>query len=142
MFKTIINAWKIPELRKKILFTVLILVIYRFGNAIPIPFIDSTALKGMFSSQGENAFYGYLNMLTGGSFTAATIFALSISPYITASIIVQLLTMAIPALERMVKEGGEEGRKKQSMITRYTTVGLGLLEGFTYYITLLRNSVM
>ena len=106
MFKTIINAWKIPELRKKILFTVLILVIYRFGNAIPIPFIDSTALKGMFSSQGENAFYGYLNMLTGGSFTAATIFALSISPYITASIIVQLLTMAIPALERMVKEGG------------------------------------
>ena len=65
MFKTIINAWKIPELRKKILFTVLILVIYRFGNAIPIPFIDSTALKGMFSSQGENAFYGYLNMLTG-----------------------------------------------------------------------------
>ena len=141
MFKTIINAWKIPELRKKILFTVLILVIYRFGNAIPIPFIDSTALKGMFSSQGENAFYGYLNMLTGGSFTAATIFALSISPYITASIIVQLLTMAIPALERMVKEGGEEGRKKQSMITRYTTVGLGLLEGFTYYITLLRNKM-
>lgn len=141
MFKTIINAWKIPELRKKLLFTVLILVIYRFGNTIPIPFIDSTALKSMFSAQGENAFYGYLNMLTGGSFTAATIFALSISPYITASIIVQLLTMAIPALERMVKEGGEEGRKKQSMITRYTTIGLGLLEGFTYYITLLRNKM-
>lgn len=141
MFKTIINAWKIPELRKKLLFTVLILVIYRFGNTIPIPFIDATALKSMFSAQGENAFYGYLNMLTGGSFTAATIFALSISPYITASIIVQLLTMAIPALERMVKEGGEEGRKKQSMITRYTTIGLGLLEGFTYYITLLRNKM-
>lgn len=141
MFKTIINAWKIAELRKKILFTVLILVIYRFGNTIPIPFINSTALEAMFTAQGENAFYGYLNMLTGGSFTAATIFALSISPYITASIIVQLLTMAIPAMERMVKEGGEEGRKKQAMITRYATVGLGLLSGFVYYITLLRNTM-
>ena len=141
MLKTIINAWKITELRKKILFTVLILVIYRFGNAIPIPFINADALEAMFTAQGENAFYGFLNMLTGGSFTAATIFALSISPYITASIIVQLLTMAIPAMERMVKEGGEEGRKKQAMITRYATVGLGLLEGFVYYITLLRNTM-
>jgi len=141
MLKTIINAWKIADLRKKILFTVMILVIYRLGNAIPIPFINSDALAAMFSAQGENAFYGYLNMLTGGSFTMATIFALSISPYITASIIVQLLTMAIPALERMVKEGGEEGRKKQAMITRYSTVGLGLLEGFVYYITLLRNTM-
>ncbi len=141
MFKTIVNAWKIPELRKKILFTVLILVIYRLGNSIPIPFINSTALEAMFTAQGENAFYGYLNMLTGGSFTAATIFALSISPYITASIIVQLLTMAIPAMERMVKEGGEEGRKKQAMITRYATVGLGLLSGFVYYITLLRQTM-
>ena len=141
MFKTIVNAWKIAELRKKILFTVLILVIYRLGNAIPIPFINSEALEAMFTAQGENAFYGYLNMLTGGSFTAATIFALSISPYITASIIVQLLTMAIPAMERMVKEGGEEGRKKQAMITRYATVGLGLLSGFVYYITLLRQTM-
>ncbi|MBR5519591.1 MAG: preprotein translocase subunit SecY, partial [Clostridia bacterium] len=141
MLKTIINAWKIADLRKKILFTVMILVIYRLGNAIPIPFINADALASMFSSQGENAFYGFLNMLTGGSFTMATIFALSISPYITASIIVQLLTMAIPALERMVKEGGEEGRKKQAMITRYSTVGLGLLEGFVYYITLLRNTM-
>ncbi|PWL48284.1 MAG: preprotein translocase subunit SecY [Clostridiales bacterium] len=141
MFKTIVNAWKIPELRKKILFTVLILVIYRLGNSIPIPFINSSALEAMFTAQGENAFYGYLNMLTGGSFTAATIFALSISPYITASIIVQLLTMAIPAMERMVKEGGEEGRKKQAMITRYATVGLGLLSGFVYYITLLRQTM-
>ena len=111
------------------------------GNSIPIPFINSTALEAMFTAQGENAFYGYLNMLTGGSFTAATIFALSISPYITASIIVQLLTMAIPAMERMVKEGGEEGRKKQAMITRYATVGLGLLSGFVYYITLLRQTM-
>ena len=141
MFKTIVNAWKIPELRKKILFTVLILVIYRLGNSIPIPFINSSALEAMFTAQGENAFYGYLNMLTGGSFTAATIFALSISPYITASIIVQLLTMAIPAMERMVKEGGEEGRKKQAMLTRYATVGLGLLSGFVYYITLLRQTM-
>lgn len=139
MLKTIINAWRIAELRKKILFTILILVIYRLGNAIPIPFINADALKLMFQSQGENAFYGYLNMLTGGSFQMATIFALSISPYITASIVIQLLTMAIPALERMVKEGGEEGRRKQNMITRYTTVGLALLEGFVYYTTLLRN---
>jgi preprotein translocase subunit SecY len=107
MFKTIINAWKVAELKSKILFTALILIIYRFGNAIPIPFINKAALQQMFTSRGENAFYGYLNLLTGGSFTAATIFALSITPYITASIIIQLLTMAIPALERMVKEGGE-----------------------------------
>jgi len=141
VFKTLINAWKILDLRKKILFTVFILVLYRLGNAIPIPFIDPDAVKAMFSAQGENAFYGYLNMLTGGSFTAATIFALGISPYITASIIVQLLTMAIPALERMVKEGGEEGRKKQAKITRYSTVALGIVQGFVYYLNLARTTL-
>jgi preprotein translocase subunit SecY len=95
----------------------------------------------MFSAQGENAFYGYLNMLTGGSFSAATIFALGIAPYINASIIVQLLTMAIPALERMVKEGGEEGKKKQAKITRYSTVVLGLVQGFIYYLNLARTTL-
>jgi preprotein translocase subunit SecY len=142
VFKTLRNAWRIPDLRKKILFTVFILVLYRLGNAIPIPFIDPDAVKAMFSAQGENAFYGYLNMLTGGSFTAATIFALGIAPYITASIIVQLLTMAIPALERMVKEGGEEGRKKQAKITRYATVAIGLVQGFVYYLNLARTTLI
>jgi preprotein translocase subunit SecY len=142
MFKTIINAWKIQDLRKKILFTAIILIIYRLGNAIPIPFINSTALSQMFTTQGENAFYGYLNLLTGGSFTAATIFALSITPYINASIIVQLLTMAIPALERMVKEGGEEGREKENRITRYASIGLAIVEGFVYYLTLKNNNVI
>lgn len=142
MFKTIINAWKIADLRKKILFTALILIIYRFGNAVPIPFINASALSQMFTSQGENAFYGYLNLLTGGSFTAATVFALSITPYINASIIIQLLTMAIPALERMVKEGGEEGKEKQAKITRYTTVVLGIIEGFVYYLMLKNNNVI
>ena len=142
MFKTLVNAWKVADLRKKILFTVAILVIYRFGNAVPIPFIDVTALASLFADNGENVFYGYLNLLTGGSFTQCTIFALSITPYITASIIVQLLTMAIPALEKMIKEGGEEGRKKQAKIMRYAAVGLGLIEGFVYYLTLYRNDII
>ncbi|MBQ8899229.1 MAG: preprotein translocase subunit SecY [Clostridia bacterium] len=142
MFKTLVNAWKVADLRKKILFTVAILVIYRFGNAVPIPFINSEALSQLFMDNGENVLYGYLNLLTGGSFTSCTIFALSITPYITASIIVQLLTMAIPALERMIKEGGEEGRKKQAKIMRYAAVALGLIEGFVYYLTLYRNSII
>ena len=142
MFKTLVNAWKVPELRRKILFTVMILVIYRFGNAVPIPFIDAAALTQLFAENGENVFYGYLNLLTGGSFESCTIFALSITPYITASIIVQLLFMAIPALEKMLKEDGEEGRKKQAKIMRYAAVGLGLLEGFIYYLTLSRNNVI
>ncbi len=142
MFKTLVNAWKVADLRKKILFTVAILVIYRFGNAVPIPFINSEALSQLFMDNGENVLYGYLNLLTGGSFTSCTIFALSITPYITASIIVQLLTMAIPALERMIKEGGEEGRKKQAKIMRYAAVALGLIEGFVYYLTLYRNNII
>ena len=142
MFKTLVNAWKVADLRKKILFTVAILVIYRFGNAVPIPFINADALSALFADNGENVFYGYLNLLTGGSFTQCTIFALSITPYITASIIVQLLTMAIPALEKMIKEGGEEGRKKQAKIMRYAAVGLGLIEGFVYYLTLYRNDII
>lgn len=141
MFKTLVNAWKIPEIRKKLLFTIFVLFLYRVGNAIPIPFIDPVAVKAMFSSQGENAFYGYLNMLTGGSFTAATIFALSISPYITSSIIIQLLVMAIPALERRVKDAGEEGRVFQEKLVRYGSVVLGMLQGFVYYLNLARTTL-
>lgn len=124
-----------PELRKKILFTLFILLIYRFGSAIPVPFIDSDALQKAFSSL-EGTIFGMMNMMSGGAFSQATIFALSIQPYINASIIMQLLTVGIPALERMVKDGGEEGRKKIASITRYATVALGLLTGFAYYTTI------
>ncbi len=145
MFKTMVNAWKIEDLRNKILFTLFIIFLYRLGNVIPIPMISQQGLQAMFGSfaqSGSTVFLGYLNMLTGGSFQQATIFALSIGPYITASIIVQLLTMAIPSLERMVKEGGEEGKKKQAAITRYATVAIGLIQGFVYYLTLSRYNVI
>ncbi|MBR6740209.1 MAG: preprotein translocase subunit SecY [Clostridia bacterium] len=141
MFKTLVNAWRIPDIRKKLLFTIFVLFLYRVGNAVPIPFIDPVAVKAMFTFQGENAFYGYLNMLTGGSFTAATIFALSIFPYITSSIIIQLLVMAIPALERKVKEGGEAGRKFQEKMVRYGAIVLGIVQGFIYYLNLARSTL-
>ena len=138
MLQTIRNAWKIPELRTKILFTLLCLVIFRLGSAIPVPFIDPTLLAQFFSSY-ENTVLGFFNMMSGGGLETANVFALSIQPYINASIIMQLLSVAIPALERMVKDGGEAGRKKLAAITRYATVALGLLMGFAYY-TMLRNS--
>jgi preprotein translocase subunit SecY len=135
VFETIRNAWRIPDLRKKLLFTLFILLVYRFGSAIPVPFIDTNALQDAFKSL-EGTIFGMMNMMSGGAFSQATIFALSIQPYINASIIMQLLTVGIPALERMVKEGGEEGRKKIASITRYATVALGLLTGFAYYTTI------
>ena len=109
MFQTIRNAWAIPETRKKLFYTLLIIVIFRIGSAIPVPFLEPSALKSMIESSGD--FLGYLDIMTGGSFANATLFAMSITPYINASIIIQLLTVAIPPLERMSKEG-EEGRKK------------------------------
>ena len=136
MIETLRNAWKIADLRKKILYTLLILFIVRVGSVIPVPFLDPTALQAMISSNGN--LLGYLDILTGGAFANATLFALSISPYITASIVIQLLTVAIPALERMAKEG-EDGRKKIQKITRYTTVALALLQAWAYY-RLLRAS--
>ncbi len=141
MFQTMRNAWRVPELRKKILFTVFILLIYRFGASIFVPGIDQTALTALFNNTLNNTILGMFDMMSGGSMSKATIFALSIQPYINASIIMNLLTVAIPALERMQKEGGEEGKKKIAAITRYATVGLGLLMGFAYYATL-RNSVV
>ncbi len=125
MFKTIKNAWGIPDLRKKILFTLLIIVVFRFGATIPVPFLAGNALS-------------YLDMLSGGAFANATMFAMGITPYINSSIIMQLLTVAIPPLERMAKEG-EEGRKRIATITRYVTVALGLIQGTAYYFYL-RNS--
>ena len=137
MLQTLRNAWKIEELRKKILFTLLILALYRLGNAIPVPYVNVGALQQYFA-QLQNTVLGLLNVMSGGAFSQATIFALSIQPYINASIIIQLLCIAIPALERMSKEEGEEGRKKIASITRYATVGIGLLQGFGFFM-LIKN---
>ena len=136
MLQTLRNAWKIPELRKKLIFTLFILLIYRVGNVIPVPYIETQTLADYFTSQLSNTILGLYNAMSGSAFSQATVFALGIQPYINASIIIQLLTIAIPALERMAKEGGEEGKKKLSRITRYTTVGLGLLMGWAYYMML------
>ena len=133
MFTTLKNAWSITELRKKILFTLLILMLYRVGNVIPVPYIDVDTLGAYFESTLSTTILGLYDAMSGSAFSQATVFALGIQPYINASIIIQLLTIAIPALERMAKEEGEEGKKKIGRITRYTTVGLGLLLGFAYY---------
>ena len=131
MFQVLRNAWKIADLRKKILYTLFIVLIFRIGSAITVPFVDVEVVKNMATSSG-NEFLSYLTMLSGGGFSNASVFALSIQPYINASIIIQLLTVAIPPLERMAKDG-EAGRKKLGQITRYCTVGLGLLLGVAYY---------
>ncbi len=137
MIQTVRKAWNIPELRKKIVFTLLILLIYRVGNAIPVPYVDVAALSTYLQSMSTTVL-GLYNVMSGGAFADATVFALSIQPYINASIIIQLLTVAIPALERMAREEGEEGRKKIASITRYTTVAIALIQGFAYYM-LMRN---
>ena len=137
MFATLQNAWKIPELRKKLIFTALIMLLYRIGNVIPVPFIDVKTLATYFDNVLSDTILGLYNAMSGSAFSQATILALSIQPYINSSIIIQLLTIAIPALERLSKEGGEEGKKKINMITRCTTVALGLLMGWAYYMMLL-----
>ena len=139
MFTTLKNAWSIPELRKKLIFTILIMLIYRIGNVIPVPYIDVDTLSNYFHSQLSNTILGLYNAMSGSAFSTATIFALSIQPYINSSIIIQLLTIAIPALERLQKDGGEEGKKKLNMITRITTVALGLLMGWAYYMMLINS---
>ena len=136
MLQTLRNAWNIPELRKKIIFTLFILLIYRVGNVIPVPFIDVTTLGNYFDSVLSTTILGLYNAMSGSAFSRATVFALGIQPYINSSIIIQLLTIAIPALERMAKDEGEEGKKKIARITRYTTVALGLLMGWAYYMML------
>lgn len=142
MFSTIRNAWKIPELRRKILFTLLVIIIFRIGSVIPVPFLDITALKNLMGGIDESgSLLAYLNTLSGGAFSNATLFAMSVTPYINSSIIIQLLTVAIPALERLSKEG-EEGRKKLATITRYTTIILGLIQGTAYYFFLRKSNVV
>ena len=136
MFKTIRNAWSIPDLRKKLLFTLLIIIVFRIGSVIPVPFLDMEALKEAMKGMSEgNTMLAYLNTLSGGAFANATLFAMGVTPYINSSIIMQLLTVAIPPLERLSKEG-EAGRRKIGTITRYVTVGLGLIQGsaFWYYL--------
>ncbi len=133
MFKTLRNAWAIPELRKKLIFTALILLIFCAVGSVPVPFVDTAALGSYYDSELSKTIFGLYNAMSGSAFSQATVFALGIQPYINASIIIQLLTIAIPALERLSKEGGEEGRKKIERISRYTTVGLGLLMGWAYY---------
>ena len=136
MLTTLKNAWKVPELKKKILFTLMILLIYRLGNVVPVPFVDVSALSQYFNATLSNTILGLYNAMSGSAFSTASIFALSIQPYINASIIIELLCVAIPALERLSKEGGEEGRRKINNITRYTTVGLSLLMGYAYFVML------
>jgi len=142
LFKTIQNAWRIPDLRKKILFTLLIIVVFRVGSVIPVPFLDMSALQSLMGGLDQSgSILAYLNTLSGGAFSNATLFAMSVTPYINASIIIQLLTVAIPALERLAKEG-EDGRKKIATITRYVTVGLGLLQGTAYWYYLFASNVV
>ena len=141
MIQTIRKAWGIPELRKKIIFTLLILLIFRIGNAITVPYVNVSALEQQLDAMGTTIL-GLYNVMSGGAFAQATVFALSIQPYINSSIIIQLLTVAIPALERLAKDGGEEGRKKIQSITRYTTVAIAILQGFGYYMMMVRYNLL
>ena len=140
MFKTLANAWKITDLREKILFSAFIILLYRIGVAIPVPFVDANILSQYMTST-TGSILQYLNILSGNAFSQATLFALGISPYITASIVIQLLAVAIPALEKLSKEG-EEGKKKINQITRNVTVVLSLITSFGYYMMLKSNSII
>lgn len=141
MIQTIRKAWGVPELRKKIIFTLLILLIFRIGNAITVPYVDVATLSNYLKSQ-STTILGLYNVMSGGAFAQATVFALSIQPYINSSIIIQLLTVAIPSLERLAKDGGEEGRKKIQSITRYATVGIAVLQAFGYYMLMKRYGIL
>ena len=138
MIQTVRKAWGIPELRKKILFTLLVLVIYRIGSAIAVPYVNTDMLEQYLDSMGTTIL-GLYNVMSGGAFAQATVFAMGIQPYINSSIIIQLLTVAIPALERMQKEGGEEGKRKLQSITRYSTVAIALLQALGYYFIMKNN---
>jgi preprotein translocase subunit SecY len=141
VIQTIRKAWGVPELRKKIIFTLLILLIFRIGNALTVPYINTATLKTQLDSMGTT-YFGLLNAMSGGAFATATVFALGVQPYINSSIIIQLLTVAIPALERLAKDGGEEGRKKIQSITRYATVAIAILQAVGYYFMMKRYSIL
>ena len=141
MIQTIRKAWAIPELRKKIIFTALILLIFRIGNAIPVPYVDTGLLKD-YIDQLSTTVLGLYNVMSGGAFAEATVFALGVQPYINSSIIIQLLTIDIPALERMARDGGEEGKKKIQSITRYATVAIAILQGWGYYMLMKNYNIL
>ena len=141
MIETLKNAWKVPELKNKILFTMFALLVFRLGSAISVPFVNVDAMAAYMESM-QGTFLGLLTTMNGTAFSIAAIFALGVQPYINASIIIELLTVAIPALERLAKEGGEEGRKKIASITRYTTVVIALLQGFGYFTMIRGNSLL
>ena len=141
MIQTLKNAWKVPELKNKILFTIFALLVFRLGSAVPTPFVDTKALSAYLESMSGTIF-GLLGTMNGTAFSVAAVFALGVQPYINSSIIIELLTVAIPALERLAKEGGEEGRKKIAAITRYTTVAIALLQGFGYYTIMRTNQLL
>lgn len=137
IFTTLRNAWKTSDLKAKIVFTCFIIILFRIGINIPVPFVNTDALQSFFSSQ-SSTLLGYFNMLSGNALAYGTLFALTIQPYINASIIIQLLTVAIPALERLQKDGGEAGKKKLKNATRFLTIGIGLIQSFGYY-TIMTN---
>lgn len=145
MFQILRNSWRVPEIRKKILYTLLIIVIFRVGSIIPVPFINVETLRAsmqnLTAQSGFGEFMNYMNILTGGGLEYGAIFAMSVTPYINSSIIMQLLSVAIPYLERISKEG-EEGRKKIAKITRFVTVALGLIQGTAFYIYLSKSGFL
>jgi preprotein translocase subunit SecY len=139
MIETLRNAWRVDEIRKKLLFMMFIILLYRLGNAVTVPYVDTALLSGYFDSM-SNTVLGLLNTMSGSALERASIFALSIQPYINASIIIQLLTIAIPALERLQKEGGEAGKKKLEKVTRYSTIGIAALQGYGFYVLMNTSS--
>ncbi len=141
MLKTLANAWKIPDLKRKMVFTLVIVLLYRIGSQIPVPYVSSDVLNMMITVNSTGSIFDYLNVLSGQAFAQATLFALSVSPYITAQIVIQLLTIAIPALERLSKEG-EEGRKKINKITRIVTVALAIVTAYGYYMFMKSNNAL
>ena len=140
MFKTFSNAWKVEDIKKKIVFTLFIILLYRIGNAIPVPYINKELL-GQYFQSASNTILGLYNVMSGSAFSQATVFALSIQPYINASIIIQLLCIVIPALERMSQDG-ETGKRKIERITRYSTIAIALLQGYAYYMIIKNNSML
>ena len=141
MIQTVKKAWGIPELRKKMIFTIMILLIFRLGNAIPVPYVNTELLQNYLNSMSTTVL-GLYNVMSGGAFAQATVFALGVQPYINSSIIIQLLTIAIPALERLARDGGEAGKKKIASITRYATVAIALLQGLGYYYLMKNYSIL
>ena len=142
MIATLRNAWRVDEIRKKLLFVLFMVLLYRLGNAITVPYVNAEMLSAYFQQQMRDTVLMLINTMSGSALERASIFALSIQPYINASIIIQLLTVAIPALERLQKDGGEDGKKKIEKITRYSTIGIAALQGYGYYVLISQNGML